>query len=262
METNNNLVPRPLVWIFGIFLIAFVGIYAAGKVYSLSQDVKNNQQPKKTISMTAEGKVTATPDLATVNLGVLTRGSSAADVQDQNSKKINQIVEYTKSLGIKKEDISTVNFNVYPQYNYDNGKNTIVGYEANQTVTVKVHGVDQSTDILGKLIDGATNNGANEVNGVSLSFNDPDNLRQQARKQAIDKAKEKAQELASQAGLKLGKVVTISESSGGYPMPMNYASDSAMGMGGAGGVMKTVAPTVEPGSQDITANMTLVFELK
>jgi uncharacterized protein len=262
METNNNLVPKPLVWILGIFLLFFIGIYAAGKAYSISQDMKNNQQPKKTISMSAEGKVSATPDLATVNLGVLTRGTTAAGVQDQNSKKVNQIIDFAKGLGIKKEDITTTNFNVYPQYNYASGKNTIIGYEANQTVSVKVHGVDQSTDNLGKLIDGATNNGANEVNGISLSFNDPDNLRQQARKQAIDKAKGKAQELADQAGLKLGKVVTISESSGGYPTPMPYAANEAMGLGGAGNMMKSVAPTIEPGSQDITAQMTVVYELK
>jgi uncharacterized protein YggE len=130
---------------------------------------------------------------------------------------------------------------------------------ANQTVTVKVKGVDKSNQQLGKIIDGATNNGANEINGISLSFEDPDNLQQEARKQAIAKAKEKAQVLAREACLTLGKVVTVSEISGsGYPTPMY---DAAMGRGGVA-MEKSVSPNIEPGIQEITQQMTVVFELK
>lgn len=227
-----------------------------GKGYDLYQAL-NHKNPKNTISVSAEGKVQAVPDLATVNLGVLTQGGSAATVQDENSKKINKIIEFVKNQGISKEDIATSQFNIYPQQDYQAGRTIITGYQANQTITVKIRGVDKSAEKLGKILDGVTNNGANQINGVNLSFDDPDDLRQQARKQAIGKAKEKAGELAKIAGLRLGKVVNLSES-GNTPGPIPYYADGF----GAGGAERSIAPKIEPGSQDVTATMTVVFEVK
>lgn len=254
------ILPKWLVSGLGGLLIAFVALLVVGKARELS-DVYANKNPKNVMTVSAEGKVSATPDLATVTLGVVSQGNNAADVQDQNSKKINKIIDFVKAQGITKDDISTSQFNIYPRYDYTAGKNEINGYEARQTISIKVRGVDKSTDKLGKVLDGATNNGANEVSGVSLSFEDPDNLRQEARQQAIAKAKVKAQELAKTAGITLGKVVSVSESgSVGYPVPM-YADAAGMGGGGMS-LEKSVSPNIEPGSQDITAQMSVVFEVK
>ena len=255
-----NSLPKWLVTGLGGLLIAFVALLVAGKAKELG-DLLRNKKPQNTISVSAEGKVQAIPDLATVNLGVLTQGDSPSKVQEDNSQKVNKIIDYIKQQGINKDDISTSQFNIYPQYDYSNGKNNIIGYQLNQTITVKVRGMDKGTDALGKILEGAVKQGANEINGVSLSFDDPDDLRQEARKMAIEKAKAKAQDLAQAAGLKLGKVVSVSESGmGGYPVPM-YA-DSAMGYGAGGAEIKAAAPNIEPGSQDVIANMTVVFEVK
>jgi uncharacterized protein YggE len=121
--------------------------------------------------------------------------------------------------------------------------------------------VDKSQEQVEKVLDGAVNSGANEIQGVHFGFKDPDDLRQQARKLAIAKAKEKALELASEAGLKLGKVVSVSESGGYYPSPLPYAAD-AYGRGGGGVAEKSVAPSIEPGIQYITQTMTVIFEVK
>lgn len=240
----------------GGMLALLLLLLVIGKGYDLYQDF-SHKNPKNTISVSAEGKVSAVPDLATVNLGVLTQGPTAAAVQDENSKKINKIIEFVKQQGISKDDIATSQFNIYPQQNYQAGRSIIIGYQANQTITVKIRGVDKSTEKLGKILDGVTNNGANQINGVSLSFDDPDNLRQQAREQAISKAKEKAGELAKIAGLRLGRVINLSES-GNTPGPIpSYVE----GFGG-GGLERSVAPNIEPGNQDITASMTVVFEVK
>lgn len=255
----NEVLPKWLVSALGTLLIVFVALLIAGKAKDLS-DTYSNKNPKNTMSVSAEGKVSATPDLATVTLGVVSQGKNAAEVQDQNSSKINKIIDFVKQQGITKDDISTSQFNIYPRYDYVSGKNEINGYEARQTITIKVRGINQGTEKLGKVIDGATNNGANEVSGVSLSFEDPDNLRQTARQKAIEKAKEKAEELAKSAGIRLGKVVSVSESSGyGYPVPM-YAE--GMGGGFALDSVKSASPNIEPGSQDIIAQMTVVFEVK
>lgn len=253
----NNSLPKWLVQTLGILLIIFLALLVIDRASSLQQ-VLANKNPKNTISVSAQGKVIAAPDLATVNLGVFTTASTAAEAQSESSKKINQIIDFVKKQGVSKEDISTSQFSIYPMQDYRDGKTTITGYQANQTITLKVREVDKSTEKLSTILGGVASNGANQINGVNLGFDDPDNLRQQARKQAIEKAKEKAKDLASAAGLRLGKVVSVSESGMASPvMPMAY------GLGGADMAMeKSVSPNIEPGNQDVTADMTVVFEVK
>lgn len=256
METNLN--NKPWVWqTIGYLVIIFLALAVLDKIHVVSENYKNGT-PKNTISMSSEGKVSATPDLATVNVGVLVNATTAKAAQQDMTGKANQIIDFVKKLGIDSSDITTANFSVYPNYNYTNGKNEINGYQANQTVAIKVHGVDKSTDVLGKVLDGAVSNGSNQVQGITFSFNDPDNLKQQARLQAIDKAKQKAQDLAQATGLKLGKITNISEGSYSSPSPMPYA----MGMGGGAADAKSVPSSIEAGSQDVTANITVTFELK
>ncbi len=263
METNeidhHHSVPHWLVNTLGILLIVFVGILILQK----GNDFKNaisDKKPANTLTVSAEGKVAATPDLAIATVGVMSDGTSAKDVQSKNNEKVNKIIEYVKSQGVAKEDITTSQFYASPTYDYRNGTSEITGYQANQTVTIKIHDIDKSTDKLDTILGGVTDNGVNTFQGVNLTFEDPDNLRQEARKLAIAKAKVKAQELAQEAGLTLGKIVSVSES-GGYYSPMPYASD-AMAMGRGGAEMKAVAPNIEPGSQDITQTMTVVYEVK
>ena len=252
---NTNI--KPWLWqTLGVLLGLFLALLVLDKVYIVWQDFKPSV-PKNTLSMSAEGKISATPDLATINVGVISNGSTAKIVQDDMTKKVDQITDFVKKQGIDPKDITTSNFSVYPSYDYKNGTNQVNGYQGNESVTVRVHGVDKSTEVLGKILDGAVANGSNQIQGVQFSSNDPDNLKQEARKQAINKARQKAQELADQAGLKLGKVVNISDNSTSYPTPLPYA----LGMGG-GGDAKSIAPNIETGSQDITASITMTFEIK
>lgn len=253
METNI----KPWVWsALGVLLMLFLAISVVDKVYNFSQNMKS--LPKNTMSMSAEGKVSAKPDLATITVGVLTNGSSAKAAQDTNTTSANKVVDFVKQQGISDADIVTSNFSVYPIYDYTNNRNTITGYTASQTLTIKVRGVDKSTATLGKILGGAVDSGSNQLQGVYFSFDDADNLRQDARKIAIEKAKQKAADLAGVSGLKLGKIISVSESSGGYPYPMPYALDSVKSAPSGG----AVAPQIETGSQDITATMTLIFEVK
>lgn len=254
---SQNYAPKWLFATIGILISLLLLIFVIDKTYSFSQNFKS-RIPNNTIAMSAEGKVTATPDLATITLGVLTKGPTAARVQDANSEKINQVVKFLKDNNIDEKDITTSSYSIYPDYSYQDNKSIIIGYQANQTVTVKIHNADKEKDKIGRIIDGATNNGANEVNGVYFSFEDVDNLRQQARKIAVAKAKEKALDLANEAGIKLGKVVSISEGGSYYPQPR---MDYAYGKGG-GGEDSSVAPDIQPGSQDITENITVTFEVK
>jgi uncharacterized protein YggE len=249
-------------------LIAFVAILVVQKAHDL-QTTLANAKPANTISVSGQGKVTATPDLATVDIGVTTQGSTAADVSSKNNATANKVIAFIKSQGVAAADISTSGVNLYPQTSEPSyppmlpggsaSQVTITGYNANQTVTVKVHGVDKSQTQLDNILDGAVSNGANEINDVNLSVENPDALQQQAQEQAIANAKTKAQALAKAAGLALGKVVSVSESgSPVYPGPIPYALNSAM----TGGTAASVAPNIQTGSQEIDETMTVVFEVK
>ncbi len=252
--------------------MVFVAFLIVQQAYNFSNVIKN-QKPANTISVSADGKVTATPDLATMTIGVMTQGASAQTVKDQNNGKVNAVIAFVKQQGISAGDITTSDINVYPQQSYPivvpiigGGGGTvdntpkITGYTGNQTVTVKIHGVDKDLSVVNKIEDGAVNAGANEVDGANFSFSNPDALQQQAQKLAIDNAKTKAQGLAQEAGLTLGKVVSISETNSNFPGPLPYAlSAPAMALGGAG---KSVAPDIQNGTQDITESMSVTFEVK
>ena len=273
LENNNNesngarnILPKWLVNGLGGLLIAFIALLVIQQIYNFNQVIKN-QKPANTISVSADGKVTATPDLATVDVGVMTQAATATDAKNQNDAKVNKVIAFVKQQGIADADIKTQQLNLYPQQSYGGvmvpgGVPTtpkITGYQANQTVEIKVRGVDKDQTALEKILDGAVNNGANEVDGVNFSFANPDALQQQAQETAIANAKVKAQALAKAAGLTLGKVVSVSETNSAFPGPVPYAVNSAMGLGGAA---KSVAPDIQPGSQDVSESMTVTFEVK
>jgi uncharacterized protein len=259
---NDSVVPKSLVWILGVVLIVLAGMYAIDKGISLAERAGNKVPPKNTMSMSAEGKVTAVPDLATLNVTVITQGTTAAGLQEENNTKVNKIVELVKAQGVDKKDIITSGPNIQPRYDYMSGRNNIVGYDAYQGITIKVRGLDQSTEKVGTILNIATENGVNQSSGVQYSFDDPDKYRQQARELAINKAKEKAQSLANTAGITLGKVVSVSESGGYYPSPVpmyGAAEDKAIS---SIAPERGSSPAIEPGVQEITASMTIIYEVK
>jgi len=267
----GNILPKWLVNSLGGLLVIFVAFLIVQQAYNFNNVIKN-QKPVNTIAVSADGKVTATPDLATMTIGVQTAGATAQTVKDQNNAKVNAVLAFVKQQGIGAGDITTSDINVYPQQSYPGvvpmvigGGGTvdntpkITGYTGNQTITIKIHGVDKDLSVANKIEDGAVNAGANEVDGVNFSFSNPDALQQQAQQQAIANAKTKAQALAQAAGLTLGKVVSVSETNSNFPGPVPYAVNSAMGLGGAA---KSVAPDIQNGTQDITESMSVTFEVK
>jgi uncharacterized protein len=265
MEINevykNKWSWQVLLWPIGILVSILLVLIVWQRGFELKK-AYTNDKPQNVLSISAEGKVKATPDTATVTLGVLAQGRDQRTVADDANKKINDITNFVKSLGIPKEDITTSQSSLQPQYDWQTGTQKIIGYQSSQTVTVKVRGVDKSSDTVNKLMAGVVENGANQVYGSQFTIDDPDALKQEARKLAIAKAKEKAQELADEAGIRLGKVVSISESGNGSNPPMPYYGE-AYGRGGAVMEDKAVAmPSVEVGTQEVVQSMTVTFEIK
>jgi hypothetical protein len=254
---ENQILPKWLVGGLGGLLIALVALLVVQKAHDLETTFAN-AKPANTIAVSGEGKVEATPDLATVDVGVLSQGTTAAEVTTQNNTKVDQLIAFLKQQGVAAADISTSNFSLSPQQDYSKGTPVITGYQGQQSLTVKVHGVDKSQSVLNSILGGAANNGANEIDNVSLSVENPDALQQQAQTIAIANAKTKAQALAQAAGLSLGKVVNVSEQNTEVPGPVPFALNSlAMSAGSA-----PVAPSIQTGSQEIDETMTVTFEVK
>jgi uncharacterized protein len=206
------------------------------------------------ISVSGEGKVVGVPDVATVDLGMVVERSRVAEAQAENTKTMNALIAALEAMGVEKKDIQTTSYNVLPMYDWNDGRQRLRGYSVSQNVHVKVRKLDTVGDVLGK----AGELGANQIGGVNFTVDEPESLQQEAREKALENAKDKASALAEVAGVKLGRVINFQESFGGAPIPIYYAKD--LGIGGA--AASESAPRVEAGSTEVTANVTITYQLE
>ena len=232
-------------------LTVYVGI-KAWNAYAEHYKIGIAARDRDVITVSGEGKVKTTPDIARVNLGVQTDAVSVKTAQADNTKKMNAIIEAVKALGAAKEDIATENYSVYPKLEWKDGVSSIVGYTVSQNVSVKVRDLDKVGDILTK----AGELGANQIGGIDFTLDDPKSLQAEARQKAIDDARSKAEALAKQLGLTIVKVVSFSESFGGPP-PMPYLAKEAGALD-----LAAAAPTIEPGQQEVISGVNVTFEVR
>jgi uncharacterized protein len=210
---------------------------------------------QKDSAFSASGKSTVTtlPDKAEVTLGISRRENDIKQAQSSANDIINKINTDIQALGVSKDDIKTQNYSIYPIYDYNSGTQRITGYSVDISLTVSLTNFEN----LNKVVDLATQAGANQVSGIQFKLSEAkeNEVKEQARKEAIQDAKDNAQELANLAGMKLGKVINVvEEPQSMYPSPM-YAAD-AMIKGAGGG-----APTnIEPGSTSYSYTVSVSYE--
>lgn len=205
------------------------------------------------LSVSAEGKSTARPDMATVTLGVQTEAPTAQAAFQANAQRMTALIAALRRAGVAERDIQTANISINAQYVYqENQPPRLTGYQASNTVYAKVRNLDR----LGSTLDAAVNAGGNTLQGVAFSHQNPDAQLDAARTDAMTEARRRAELYARAAGLTVGRIISISES-GGYappvPMPM-YARAQAMDAAAN-------TPTM-PGEIDTTINLGVVFELR
>lgn len=209
--------------------------------------------PARTITVTAQGMTTATPDMAEVSFSVVTQGQNPQDLATNNTNKMNAVLQFVKSQGIADQDITTTAYDLSPNYQYDKntGRNFITGYTLTQTVQVKIRDLTKVATILG----GLTPLGVNQVGGVNFTFQNPNSFVAIARADALRNAAMQAGEMAAEAGAPLGGVVSVQESPN-IPYPRVYDAY------GAGGVAASApAPQIQPGTQDVTDSVTVTYAL-
>lgn len=222
----------------------------------------------RSFSVIGEGKVISKPDVATFTYGVITEGgTNLAELQQQHIAQSTKVNNFVKNSGVNADDIKTENYSVEPKYQYYNcalmnvpavrikpcPPPQIVGYTVRETVSVKIRDFNKVGNVLG----GVVQNGANDVSQLSFTIDDPTKIEDGARAEAIAKAKAKAEAIANAGGFNLGRLLSISE--GRAPGPF-YGKPIL----GTGAVMpETVpAPVIEPGSEEISVNVTLTYEIR
>jgi len=217
-------------------------------------------QSARSFSVSGDGSVTAVPDIAEFTFGVLTEGgSNLTALQNENASQINKVVDFLKSNGVDDEDIKTQNLNINPRYQYSSCRGggvcpppQIVGYTINQSVRVKVRDLNN----VGQLFAGVVDNGANTASNLQFTIDDTTEFENEARAEAIEEAERRAEATADAAGFRIGKLLSISEF--GNQPPVYY------GIGGDADVFRaeSVAPTIEPGTEEITITVNLFYEIK
>lgn len=216
-----------------------------------------------TISVSASGEVFAVPDVAYVTFSHVHQGKTVADAQKGLNEKIKAAVDAIKALGIDEKDIKTESINSNPQYDYGTkpcpygycpqSNPTIIGYEASQSIQVKI----RNTDNTGKVVEALGKAGITSINGPEFGIDDEDTLKDQAREKAIAKAQVKADKLAKELGVSLVRIVSFSEDNGGYM----YVG-RAMALDSKGGEAASPAPTIPTGENKITSNVSITYEIR
>lgn len=230
----------------------FIPVLCLAFALPFATPVLAQDKPAGTITVTGEGHAEAAPDLATISLGVTTQGVTAGEAMSANSAALTAVVARLKAAGIADRDVQTSNLSLNPNWQQNDGTQApkIVGYVAMNVLTVRV----RALETLGGVLDAAITDGANTLNGISFGLDDPAPALDKARVEAVQAAKARAEMLVGAAGVKLGRVLSISEA-GGYmppmPMPMyRMEADSA------------AAVPVEGGEVGLTASVTMVFEIE
>jgi uncharacterized protein len=219
----------------------------------------NSIQPETTLDISAEGEVRHAPDIAFITAGVQADAETASAAMQQQATAMTGVFDALAAAGVEKKDMQTSNFSLQPRYTYievDEGKGRVRGeqrldgYTASNQLTVKVRNLDN----LGATMDSLVSAGGNTFSGISFGLDNDDEVRAEARRMAMKSAMEKANLYATAAGMKVGRIVTITEGGDYSPQPM------AMMARGKEMAMDASTP-ISGGEVGYTANVNVKFEL-
>lgn len=222
---------------------------------SLVSSESTTDKPQiSTIRVTGQAIVSVTPDQATMNIGVVTRSSTAATAASQNATKLERVLAEVRKLLGSKGEIKTTEYSLSPNYIYppQGGEPKLSGYTASNTIQIKT---DQ-LDLVGKLVDAATQAGANNVGFLSFGLKDETAAEGQALKEASRRARSKADSIAEALNLKIRRIVQVEE---GGPIHIPLAETRQMLKADAS--MEAETP-VEPGKIEIQASVSLTVEVE
>lgn len=204
------------------------------------------------LDINATGEVTRVPDIATISAGVTTQAATAVEAISQNAARMERVRAALKRAGIADRDIQTASINLSPQYRYvENQAPVLTGYQASNQLSVRFRDIRAS----GKILDALVGEGANQISGPNLSIEHPETALDEARTKAVAAARARADLYARALGMRVVRVISLSES-GGYspppPMPVMLARAQ----------MADAKTSVDPGEQQLQVSVAVTFELQ
>lgn len=212
-----------------------------------SQDSRATIEPIPQIAVTGRGEVKVSPDRVTIQVSVQTRAASAAAAGSENATRQQSVLTALRALGFQNDQLSTINYNVYPEQRYEQGKEpVIVAYNVTNTILVDVRKLDQ----VGPVIDAALSHGANMIASLQFYASNTETVRRSAIATAIEKARADAEAAARAAHGSLGSLLEINI--GAYspppPRPMMMARV-------AGGVAQMDSTPINPGEETLSVEV-------
>ncbi len=216
-----------------------------------------------TISVNGNGKVSAIPDLAVINVGVATQAPTAQQALAANNEAMTKLQALSKERGVAAKDLQTTQIQVNPQYSQPPSPRPdrpqeefvprIVGYRVENSVQVTSRQIAK----LGTLLDALVQAGANQIHGIQFRVGEPEKLLDEARKRAMADAKRKAEQLAGEAGMVLGSPVSIQEEGAAFRPPMPYGEAEVLGI-----VTSRSPVPVAAGEQEMSVSVQVLYEMK
>jgi uncharacterized protein YggE len=203
------------------------------------------------LDVVATGEVNRVPDLAIISAGVVTRAPTASGALSQNARQMDRVVAALKKAGIADRDIQTTTVNLNPEYRYaENQAPVLIAYQATNQVTVRFRNIAES----GAILDALVAQGANQINGPSLTIDKPEAALDEARRDAVAKARARAQLYAQAIGKRVGRILSISESGGFRPYDIVVSAQSARA--------EMAQTKIVPGEQTLSVTLNVSFELE
>ncbi len=204
------------------------------------------------LDVSAEGRTTRVPDIATIRAGVVSQAPTAAAALADNAQRMARVLAALKRGGIAARDIATANVGLSPQYRYTDGQPpALTGYQATNTVSVRFRDVAKAGGVLDTLVA----QGANQIDGPNLSIDQPDAALDEARTDAVKQARTRADLYAAAAGMKVVRVISIAEAgqnAGGPTPPVRFRVQRAA----------DAQTSIAPGEQDVTVTLSVRFLLQ
>jgi len=204
------------------------------------------------ISVSGTGEASGAPDLALVELGVSAEGKTVKEARDTAATAMNDVLDALKGDDVAEKDVQTRQFRIEPEYQYPDGKQELIGFRVTNIVEAKVRDLDR----VGEVIDDVAKAGGDivQVQGLSFTIEEPEDLRAQARQEAMADARARAEGLAELAGVKLGKPISVTESAIAPPTPFYEAAP--MGQGGG------EATPIQAGELEVSVTVDVLFAIE
>ena len=204
------------------------------------------------IWVSGTGSVMATPDIATINLGVEAEAKTVTEARDKAATAMDAIMSALTAQGIADEDIKTQYFSIYTISKWIDNQYEIIGYRVNNSVIATIRDIDNAGDIIDAVVDAGGD--YTRVNNISFSIDDPSVYFEQVRAEAMADAIAKAEQLAELSGVTLGDPIFISEGSisgGKYTNRYDATEDTGA----------TPSTPISPGELEIQLTVQIVFNI-